>query len=216
MQQQQQQQRQQSSRLDCRRYKPMLGSKSSRLATHPVTPEENAFLDGCISPIDRLHVMYHDNSNDADSEILTMAEEESVRFQNESTWQEEAHWMSFRNAVQQLVASRQIAKNIIETNKEDGHNGQRDFDPWSLHQSRDDDDEEDSGVLVGVPRHVMLLKSPTDFTLNSNNSGQHLDDSNSSSMASDLAETKMRLALAQAERDELEYALIILQPSKLR
>lgn len=35
-------------------------------------------------------------------------------------------------------------------------------------------------------------------------------------MASDLAETKMRLALAQAERDELEYALIILQPSKLR
>jgi hypothetical protein len=59
-----------------------------------------------------------------------------------------------------LVASRQIAK-IIETDKEDG-SSQRDFDPWSFH----DDEDEDSGVLVGVPWHVMLLKSPTDFTLN--------------------------------------------------
>jgi hypothetical protein len=30
-----------------------------------------------------------------DLEILTMAEEKIASFQNESTWQEEAHWMSF-------------------------------------------------------------------------------------------------------------------------
>ena len=35
-----------------------------------------------------------------------------------------------------------------------------------------------------------------------------------SKMASDLAETKMRLALAQAERDELEFALLMTEESK--
>jgi hypothetical protein len=82
-----------------------------------------------------------------------------------SSWQEEAHWMSFRNAVRQFASLK-------------------------LTQEEDDEDklsqEEESSPKP--------LSSPSNST--------------SSSLASDLAETKMRLALAQAERDELEFALL--------
>jgi len=54
----------------------------------------------------------------------------------------------------------------------------------------DDDDEDHETLRSKAP-------SPT----NSAASGV-------SSLTSDLAETKMRLALAQAERDELEFALL--------
>ena len=78
-----------------------------------------------------------------------------------SSWQEEAHWMSFRHAVQQF-ASLKIAE--VEEQEEESASSQS--------------------------------KSPSP------------SNSVTSSLASDLAETKMRLALAQAERDELEFALL--------
>lgn len=87
-----------------------------------------------------------------------------------SSWQEEAHWMSFRHAVQQF-ASLKLAKEEEVIEEEDAS-----------------DKEQEETARAPSPA-------------NSAASGV-------SSLTSDLAETKMRLALAQAERDELEFALL--------
>lgn len=85
-----------------------------------------------------------------------------------SSWQEEAHWMSFRHAVQQFAS--------LKPTKEE---------------------EEEVEVEEESPRAKAPSPAPSDGAA-----------SGVSSLTSDLAETKMRLALAQAERDELEFALL--------
>jgi hypothetical protein len=95
---------------------------------------------------------------------------DDTSFNNETvwrtSWQEEAHWMSFRNAVQQFASLKLTDEEFLEA---------------------DEDELSDEEVSPKPP-------SPSSSTV--------------SSLASDLAETKMRLALAQAERDELEFALL--------
>lgn len=83
-----------------------------------------------------------------------------------TSWQEEAHWMSFRNAVQQFASLKLTDEKLLEA------------------------DEDELSEEEASPKPP----SPSNST--------------ASSLASDLAETKMRLALAQAERDELEFALL--------
>jgi hypothetical protein len=63
----------------------------------------------------------------------------------------------------------------------------------SLALKEEDSDEDE------VP--LMKEKPPSPATSDDTGSGV-------SSLTADLAETKMRLALAQAERDELEFALL--------
>lgn len=93
-----------------------------------------------------------------------------------STWQEEAHWMSFRNAVQKFA--------LLKT------------PTTSIEEEEEDESDAKSGEEVYIPRHTrgLVLSSPS-------------SSSSESALASDLAETRMRLALAQAERDELEFVL---------
>ncbi len=99
-------------------------------------------------------------------EDLTNAPSIITAAQVPSSWQEEAHWMSFRHAVHQFA---------------------------SLALKEEDSDEDE------VP--LMKEKPPSPATSDDTASGV-------SSLTADLAETKMRLALAQAERDELEFALL--------
>jgi hypothetical protein len=89
----------------------------------------------------------------------------------QSSWQEEAHWMSFRNAVQKFALLKTSNTAIAE------------------------EDEDDESAESTAWKHVQRSSSPS-----SSSSG-------TSALASDLAETRMRLALAQAERDELEFVL---------
>jgi hypothetical protein len=83
-----------------------------------------------------------------------------------TSWQEEAHWMSFHNAVQQFAYLKLTDEEFLEA---------------------DEDELSDEEASPKPP-------PPSSSTV--------------SLLASDLAETKIRLALAQAERDELEFALL--------
>lgn len=87
-----------------------------------------------------------------------------------STWHEEAHWMSFRLAVQQF-ASIKLGDTLSSS---------------IIHEEETEDDET-------TPR--MVAACPT-------------NNAETTNVLTDLAETKMRLALAQAERDELEFTLL--------
>lgn len=102
-----------------------------------------------------------------------------------STWQEEAHWMSFRNAVQKfaLMKTSTTSSTIPE---------------------EEDDEDEASGDSTTEWDHVARQRSSSPASSSSSDSA----------LASDLAETKMRLALAQAERDELEFVLFQQQQPK--
>jgi hypothetical protein len=97
----------------------------------------------------------------------------------QSSWQEEAHWMSFRNAVQKFALSRvRTSSTIVEEVEGD-----------------ESESDEDWGT------HFAASKKAKRPSLGSSSSSE------SSALASDLAETRMRLALAQAERDEMEFVL---------
>eukprot|EP00545_Synedropsis_sp_CCMP1620_P012746 CAMPEP_0119004990 /NCGR_PEP_ID=MMETSP1176-20130426/1465_1 /TAXON_ID=265551 /ORGANISM="Synedropsis recta cf, Strain CCMP1620" /LENGTH=154 /DNA_ID=CAMNT_0006956751 /DNA_START=22 /DNA_END=486 /DNA_ORIENTATION=+ len=96
-----------------------------------------------------------------------------------STWQEEAHWMSFRNAVQKFA--------LLKTST-----------TASTIQEEDNEEDEESSAVSPKWNHVARQRSSSPVSSSS---------SSDSALASDLAETKMRLALAQAERDELEFVL---------
>lgn len=95
-----------------------------------------------------------------------------------SSWQEEAHWMSFRHAVQQF-ASHTLVKEAKD--KDAIHEDVAS----SIEQNQDHQKKTHNSTTAHSPTSSI-----------------------SSSLASDLAETKMRLALAQAERDELEFQLL--------
>ena len=104
------------------------------------------------------------------------------------SWQEEAHWMSFRHAVQQFATLRIQAAVIPEIHRD--HNSDDSY--------KDDGDRQAAGEgqegLVGQENLLLQRQDPE--------SGR-----SPAALESDLAETKMRLALAQAERDELEFVL---------
>ena len=89
----------------------------------------------------------------------------------QSSWQEEAHWMSFRHAVQKFA---QLKTSTV-----------------AIEEDEEDIESEESNEW----KHVQRSLSPSSSS------------SEASTLASDLAETRMRLALAQAERDELEFVL---------
>lgn len=87
-----------------------------------------------------------------------------------STWHEEAHWMSFRLAVQQFASVKLTAATSVIQEEEN-----------------EDSDVENSSAIATEAFNSQSSKND---------------------VFSDLAETKMRLALAQAERDELEFTLL--------
>jgi len=89
----------------------------------------------------------------------------------QSSWQEEAHWMSFRHAVQKFA--------LLKTNT------------VSVEEEEEDFESDESDEWKHVQRSLSSSSSSSE----------------ASTLASDLAETRMRLALAQAERDELEFVL---------
>ncbi|KAI2512285.1 hypothetical protein MHU86_2161 [Fragilaria crotonensis] len=101
---------------------------------------------------------------------LTVDHSNSITVQ--SSWQEEAHWMSFRHAVQKFAMLKTRSAPIQEED-EDG-------------ESEENNDS----------NNIQRVSSPSSSL------------SETSALASDLAETRMRLALAQAERDELEFVLL--------
>ena len=165
-----------------------------------------------------------------------------------SSWQEEAHWMSFRNAVQYFSTLTIHEAPISESL--DG-SAASSFAPSAatilsapenppplrqigVHSSFSAVEETVRGEHAAsadslaapasrlAPPHMARRTSSTsshnhhshhtNVDLNGNGSITSTSTKESlayvQSMASDLAETKMRLALAQAERDELEFALI--------
>ena len=156
-----------------------------------------------------------------------------------SSWQEEAHWMSFRNAVQYFATLT-----IHENSADDTSSANYSCSSTSrtILPSVKEPPEHDSPVLPPPPVHHVGLQSMASDTYNSDILADHDDllaagasiisnfstgestnagqpgashdvattpSAQSSKLASELAETKMRLALAQAERDELEFALMM-------
>lgn len=154
-----------------------------------------------------------------------------------SSWQEEAHWMSFRNALHCFVTihenqtddassanysasttSRTIVPSVnasvLEAHENDLHAPECQFRRPSIPSLGDNYRDEiladhDDLVAAGVSLFGNSSTAADTSARPSGNQGTTNSPSpHSSKLASELAETKMRLALAQAERDELEFALI--------
>jgi hypothetical protein len=121
------------------------------------------------SPSQSSSEILHDHWNNIGDD-LTVDQSNSITVQ--SSWQEEAHWMSFRHAVQKFTLLKTRSAPIEE---------------------EDEDEECDATNDSNV---IQRVSSPSSSL------------SETSALASDLAETRMRLALAQAERDELEFVLL--------
>ena len=157
-----------------------------------------------------------------------------------SSWQEEAHWMSFRNAVQYfsaLTIHEAPANESVDGSASSSYAAASAATiPPPVRQigvqsspalpSAVDSPDQGPSVLVEVGANSTFTNSTAGASSLAPTSTSHrskvdvLSDSRSTtskksaarakkSMASDLAETKMRLALAQAERDELEFALMM-------
>ena len=111
-----------------------------------------------------------------------------------SSWHEEAHWMSFRLAVQQFASLKLILSTTTD-------------DPSVAYIATKNDNDDDDHTI-----------QEQDINFSNNNDERNMGVSStrkkSDSILSDLAETKMRLALAQAERDELEFTLMQQQSPK--
>ena len=126
------------------------------------------------SPIEWFHVKKrnnnnrnnHNNKDGMDSEILSSQDDDASHLDvDSSSWQEEAHWMSFRHAVQQVVASCPVTTQTPHHNHHAIHQEKQRHTHANLKHGDDDDDEDnDSGVLVaGVPRHVVTLTTLSSF-----------------------------------------------------
>jgi hypothetical protein len=158
-----------------------------------------------------------------------------------SSWQEEAHWMSFRNAVQYVTQLQQqrcgpttntaITSAITSvstvsaatiSNTTNDASAARMASPKvaaAAQQNHAKEEEEDDSSLARYCTHQLKasLLHATTSTASSpcplpppptltpvKNETQAVHD-----LVSDLAATKMRLALAQAARDEMEFALLL-------
>lgn len=162
-----------------------------------------------------------------------------------SSWQEEAHWMSFRSAVQYFSAltiheapisesldgsaASSFAPSSLSTPENSPPLRQigvhSSFPPAAENSPGEHSASADSLTVPASSLAPPIIARRTSSTSSHNHHSHHTNadlNGNGSitststkeslayvqSMASDLAETKMRLALAQAERDELEFALI--------
>ena len=144
---------------------------------------------------------------------LTLSSVQTLPYDPNSSWQEEAHWMSFRNAVHCFVKKHRVESDTEHTSTTDeGRSLRVTLVPATrvadkpLDDSKEEDsieeiNESESGSMDRYTASPLSsLRSP---------SGHRTGDtaSTGSMMATELAEMRMRLALAEAERDELEYAL---------
>jgi hypothetical protein len=150
-----------------------------------------------------------------------------------SSWEEEAFWMSFRNAVHYVAQLKQQQQQpaLLEvvsitgaatatatttrppariTTNNNHHVSSRNVDNSSNNISNNDEDEDDDSLARFATQHLQNNQSLTTANSSSSNSSTRSTRSQASLslLASDLAETKMRLALAEAERDEMEFALL--------
>jgi hypothetical protein len=148
-----------------------------------------------------------------------------------SSWEEEAFWMSFRNAVHYVAQLKQQQPALLEvvsitgaatatatttrppariTTNNNHHVSSRNVDNSSNNISNNDEDEDDDSLARFATQHLQNNQSLTTANSSSSNSSTRSTRSQASLslLASDLAETKMRLALAEAERDEMEFALL--------
>lgn len=99
----------------------------------------------------------------------------------QSTWQEEAHWMSFRHAIHDFCK----------------------YNP--VRPKRDPNLSDDDLADLSVPSSSSLMKGdmpPDNSSLSSTE-----ENSASSLLASELAKARVMLALAEAEQDELEFTM---------
>ena len=117
----------------------------------------------------------------------------------DGTWQEEAHWMSFRHAVQRFALVQH--NNVLEEKDEQDDDNDNDATDVGFDESSESDEtaggrdgHNDDGVNVHPSRSV-----------GTNNPGR-----------SDLAKTRLQLALAEAKRDELEFVLLQQQQQRQR
>ena len=132
-----------------------------------MTPIERATTSD-TSPSQSSSELLHDHWNHEGDDLTV--DHNSITLQ--SSWQEEAHWMSFRHAVQKFA--------LLKTRT------------TAIEEEGEDAESEESKESKNLQR----VSSPSSSL------------SETSALASDLAETRMRLALAQAERDELEFVLL--------
>ena len=163
-----------------------------------------------------------------DYDILSSEPSVSLNGTASSTWQEEAHWMSFRNAVHYFASktlqdsepSSPLDDSKRTSTSETSHRRQSRegsppvreiigltyYDDATHHGHADDAINRDhaSRSTPGAPG----TSEKEIVAKNSDKTAGHSDEQ-VKSLASELAETKMRLALVQAERDELEFALLI-------
>jgi len=205
--------------------------------------------------------------DDNHDEIQLLSSSPATVFTNSSSsssWQEEAHWMSFRYAVQYFSSSLSIIDyNHPTTAAATCSNGEISLNDSgstkssslvaALKDKHQQQQQYSSPPVIQIGVRANAAVSPSSSNINSDgpvpaltekdtNEKMHRFYQNSSastkssssgsssssspysttnstissnnktknhrSLASDLAETKMRLALAQAERDELEFALM--------
>ena len=168
-----------------------------------------------------------------------------------SSWQEEAHWMSFRNAVQYfssltiheatinesldgsaassfapsattLLSSPENPPPVRHIGVHSSFSATAPVENCAGERSASTDIMTTPANSLSPPlivrraskssssHHHQQVLANTDLNANGSITSTSTKESLAyvQSMASDLAETKMRLALAQAERDELEFALI--------
>lgn len=161
--------------------------------------------------------------------------------QNNSTWQEEAHWMSFRNAIYFFAAQTLQEKgpglDESQRTRRSENTPTSFYSPppvqhvvggfianSSKHETSQNGDVYHDSLATSAcgisPTHSQPTSEVTTDHCLADDAKEDSDEKEDGpnkdqqeallkSMASDLAETKMRLALAQAERDELEFALLM-------
>mmetsp|Transcript_22847 Transcript_22847/g.34631 ORF Transcript_22847/g.34631 Transcript_22847/m.34631 type:complete len:158 (+) Transcript_22847:439-912(+) len=148
-----------------------------------MTPVEFASPYSEVSASQSSSELVHENWNAAGDDLTEYSHHAST--QQETSWQEEAHWMSFRSAVQMFA--------LLKTN-----------------DAADQENEEKEKIVKGLKAQSIKgddnSKKTIQCTVPDCNSSS--SDASESALAADLAETRMRLALAQAERDELEFVLL--------
>lgn len=185
-----------------------------------------------------------EDDDDDDIDALTEDGDRSVAAVPVSSWQEEAHWMSFRNAVQyfatmtiqevptnnvndSLGGSSSSMAAVSSTSEHPAppvrHIGLKSPSTGALHTNDTplavtNPDSPNLDVTLGGASSFSnsTVGDKGDSKSSNENTSKKEEQSVLKSMASDLAETRMRLALAQAERDELEFALMMSNHSESR
>lgn len=181
---------------------------------------------------------------EVDEDFLTVDESLPSVLTNESTWQEEAHWMSFQHAVHKFASTltiqpesstttataNSVDASFVSAASEGPSSSQLSNEPpvrhivGFPHSSLGHHSEETIvfGAMDDVVGYGATGPSFTSSNLKFHQSVNKRGDNQSvrstekvhsgsliQSLASELSETKMRLALAQAERDELEFAFLM-------